>query len=73
MISVTISHGPTSCTINHESEIYCHELMDILVLAAIGVGYQKENIEDWIAERANQIYYDRTQGQSDLAFPGEGI
>ncbi len=73
MITVTISHGPQSCTIDHDDELYCHELMDILVLAAIGVGYQKENIEDWILERSNQIHHDRTQGQSDLNFPGEGI
>ncbi len=70
MITVTIKHGPQSCTIDHETDLYCHELMDILVLAAIGVGYQKENIEDWITERANQIYHDRTDGQSDLNFPG---
>jgi hypothetical protein len=73
MITVMINHGPQSCTIDHDDELYCHELMDILVLAAIGVGYQKENIEDWILERSNQINHDRTQGQSNLAFPGEGI
>jgi hypothetical protein len=68
--TVMITQGPVSCTIRKEQELYCHELMDILVLAAIGVGYQRENIEDWITETANNIHHDRTDGQSDINFPG---